>query len=48
VVESGYTPEDYASTIYEKLGLDRNKPLYTSGNRPIFYGHAGEPIKGVF
>lgn len=48
VVESPFTPEDYASTIYEKLGIDRTQPIYTSSNRPVFFGHAGEPIRGVF
>ena len=42
-----YTFEDYAATIYEKLGIDRSEPLYTSSNRPIFLGHGGEPIAGV-
>lgn len=44
VVGRGYTPEDYASTIYQKLGIDRDQPLYTSANRPIYFGHLGEPI----
>ena len=35
VVEAAYTPEDYASTIYEKLGIDRAKPVYTASNRPV-------------
>jgi hypothetical protein len=48
VVESPFTPEDYAATIYEKLGMDRTQPIYTSSNRPVFFGHAGEPIRGVF
>ncbi len=29
VVGKGYTPEDYASTIYAKLGIDLDRPLYT-------------------
>jgi hypothetical protein len=40
-----HTPEDYAATVYEKLGIDRGRPLYTAGNRPIYFGHEGEPIK---
>ena len=44
VLEQAHTPEDYAATIYEKLGIDRNQPLYTPGNRPVYFGHAGEPI----
>ena len=51
--EGGYvlsqpcTPEDYAATVYEKLGIDRDKPLYTQANRPVFFGHMGEPIAGL-
>ncbi len=47
VLDSPHTPEEYASTIYEKLGIDRSKPLYTSANRPVYFGHAAEPIAGV-
>ncbi len=47
VIDSPHTPEEYASTIYEKLGIDRDQPLYTSTNRPVLFGHAGEPIAGV-
>ena len=47
VLDSPHTPEDYASTIYEKLGIDRDQPLYNSTNRPVLFGHAGEPIAGV-
>jgi hypothetical protein len=48
VTNEPHTPEDYAATIYEKLGIDRSKPLYTSSNRPVFFGHDGDPISGVF
>ncbi len=48
VVSQAYTPEDYAMTVYEKLGLDRSKPLYTSSNRPVHFGHLGEPIRELF
>lgn len=44
VVDQPHTPEDYAATIYEKLGIDRQKPIYTPSNRPVYFGHAGEPI----
>ncbi len=30
-----------------KLGIDRDKPLYTPTNRPVFFGHMGEPIAGL-
>ena len=48
VVSQAYTPEDYATSIYEKLGLDRSKPLYTSSNRPVQFGHLGQPIRELF
>lgn len=44
VISHGQTPEDYAATIYEKLGINRDQPLYTAANRPVFFGHLGEPI----
>ena len=30
-----YTIEDYAATIYEKLGIDRTQPIHTPAGRPI-------------
>lgn len=48
VVAQAHTPEDYAATIYAKLGIDRDQPLYTSANRPVFFGHLGEPIGELF
>jgi hypothetical protein len=47
VVTEPYTPEAYAATVYEKLGLERSKPLYTSSNRPVFLGQDADPIAGV-
>ena len=48
VISQAYTPEDYATTVYEKLGIDRSKPLYTSANRPVYFGHLGHPMKELF
>jgi hypothetical protein len=48
VVEQAHTPEDYAATLYEKLGIDRGRPLYTSSNRPVHIGHEGTPILELF
>jgi len=48
VVTQAHTPEDYAATIYEKLGIDRDRPLYTATNRPVYFGHLGEPIPELF
>ncbi|MFO0826491.1 MAG: DUF1501 domain-containing protein [Gemmataceae bacterium] len=44
VTNDPFTPEAYAATVYEKLGIDRTKPLYTSNNRPVFFGHDADPI----
>jgi hypothetical protein len=43
-----YTIEDYAATIYEKLGIDRMKPLHTPTNRPIYLAAKGKPIPELF
>ncbi|HEX3150628.1 MAG TPA: DUF1501 domain-containing protein [Gemmataceae bacterium] len=48
VVSDPYTPEAYAATIYEKLGIDRSKPLYTASNRPVFIGHDADPMAQLF
>ncbi len=47
VLDAPYTPENYASTVYEKLGIDRATPLYTSANRPMHFAQGAEPIIGV-
>ena len=44
VIEQPFTPENYASTVYEKLGINRGSPIYTPNNRPVFFAHGGEPI----
>ena len=44
VTDTPFTPESYAATVFEKLGIDRAKPLYTSSNRPVFIGHEADPI----
>ncbi len=43
-----YTIEDYAATVFEKLGIDRHRPILTPENRPIFLAHKGEPIPELF
>jgi hypothetical protein len=48
VVDEPHTPEDYAATIYEKLGIDRTRPLYTASQRPVYFGHEGTPIAALF
>ena len=43
-----YTFEDYAATIYEKLGIDREKPLHTPQGRPVQLAQGGKPIPELF
>lgn len=44
VLERAFTPDDYAATVYEKLGVNREQPLYTREKRPVFFTHGGKPI----
>jgi hypothetical protein len=48
VLERPYLPEDVAASIYEKLGIDRSKPVYTPANRPVFLAHGGRRIEELF
>jgi len=48
VTSQAHTPEDYAATIYEKLGIDRNRPLHTASNRPVYFSQDAEPIAELF
>jgi hypothetical protein len=48
VTHDRHTFEDYAATVYEKIGFDRSQPLYTQNDRPVFLGHAGDPIPQLF
>jgi hypothetical protein len=48
VVDRPYRPEDVAATIYEKLGIDRSRPIYTPANRPVFLAHDGHRIEELF
>jgi len=43
-----YTLEDYAATIYEKLGIDRSQPIHTPVGRPIYLSARGKPIPELF
>ncbi|MEK6239441.1 MAG: DUF1501 domain-containing protein [Planctomycetales bacterium] len=43
-----YTPTDYAATLYEKLGIDREEPYHTASDRPIFLARDGRPIREIF
>ncbi len=48
VADRPHLPEDVAATLYEKLGLDRHRPIYTPANRPVFLAHRGEAIPELF
>jgi hypothetical protein len=43
-----YTIEDYAATIYEKVGVDRGTPLHTPSGRPVPLSLRGKPIPELF
>lgn len=43
-----YTIEDYAATVFTKLGIDINEPIYTPENRPIFIAKGGKAIGELF
>ncbi|MFP6665794.1 MAG: DUF1501 domain-containing protein [Pirellulales bacterium] len=42
-----YTIDDFAATVYEKLGFDRHEPFYTPDDRPIYVTKNGNPILEV-
>ena len=39
-----YTLEDYAATIYEKLGIDRSKPVQSPAGRPMYIAAKGKGL----
>lgn len=43
-----YTIEDYAATVYEKVGIDRSQPLHTPAGRPVLLSLHGKPIPELF
>ena len=45
VLENGYTPDDFAATVLEYLGVDRRQPIYTPDSRPIYLAKEGEVIR---
>ena len=48
VTDRAYTPNDYAATVYRKLGMNLQKPLTSADGRPIFLAGEGKPIREVF
>jgi len=48
VIESLYTPYDYAETIYRKLGISSAARLERPGGVPTTLSDGGSPIKELF
>ncbi|NBO93305.1 MAG: DUF1501 domain-containing protein [Planctomycetia bacterium] len=48
VTDEPHTQEEFAATIYEKLGIGRDTPIYRADNRPVFFRHDAEPISSLF
>lgn len=48
VLDQAFTPDDYAATVYEALGIDLSQPVYTRENRPVFLAHDGRPISRLY
>jgi hypothetical protein len=47
-LDQTFTPDDYAATIYDSLGIDLGVPLYTRENRPVYLVPEGRPIARLF
>lgn len=43
-----YSPEDFAVTLYNKLGIDPHQILHTSSGRPVQLINGGRPIRELF
>ncbi len=48
VLDQAFTPDDYAATVYDSLGIDLAQPVYTRENRPVFLAHDGRPISRLY
>jgi len=40
--------DDSSASIYEKLGINREIPVYTASKRPVFLAHHGRRIEELF
>jgi hypothetical protein len=43
-----YSPEDFAVTLYSKLGIDPHQILHTNSGRPVQLINGGRPIRELF
>ncbi len=46
--ESIYAPEDFAASLYTKMGIDPSVILQDTNNRPIQLVNKGRLIKEIF
>jgi hypothetical protein len=46
--ENIHSPEDFAATLYTKMGIDPHLMLHTNAGRPIQLVSGGKPIKELF
>lgn len=46
--ENVYSPEDFACSLYTKMGVDPHQTLYTPSGRPIRLVNGGNPIPELF
>ena len=46
--ENIYSPEDFACSLYTKMGIDPHKILHTNTGRPLPIVNGGVPIKELF
>jgi hypothetical protein len=46
--ENIYSPEDFAVSLYSKLGIDPHQVLHTNTGRPVQLVNGGKPIKELF
>jgi len=43
-----YSPEDFAVSLYEKMGIDPHQTLYQSSGRPVRLVNGGKRIRELF
>jgi uncharacterized protein (DUF1501 family) len=46
--ENLYSPEDFAATLYTKLGIDPNLLLHKKDGRPVRLVNGGRPMRELF
>jgi len=46
--ENVHTPEDFAASLYTKMGIDHTQVMHTSAGRPVQLVNGGHPIKELF